>query len=139
MDEMLEPFHGCGKFRQYIANKSAKYGIKVYALCDARMFYKQNMELYAGKQPTGPYQVPNDAGNVMLRLIRPIDKPARNMAMDNYFTSIPLANKMYANHQLTIVGTLKKNKREIPLELLDIRHRQLNGCIFVSEEKPSNN
>lgn len=97
------------------------------------------MEAYAGKQPTGPYQLPNDGKNVVLRLIRPSDKIGRNVTMDNYFTSIPLANKLYASHRLTVVGTLRKNKREIPPELLDVKCRQLNSSIFAFGEKPNNN
>lgn len=34
VEEMLEAFRGRCKFRQYIANKPAEYGIKIYALVD---------------------------------------------------------------------------------------------------------
>lgn len=49
IDEMLEAFRGRCSFRQYIANKPAKYGIKIYALVDSRTFYSHNLEIYAGK------------------------------------------------------------------------------------------
>lgn len=39
IDEMLESFRGRCKFRVYIANKPAKYGIKINALVDSRTFY----------------------------------------------------------------------------------------------------
>ncbi|XP_049942741.1 uncharacterized protein LOC126419597 [Schistocerca serialis cubense] len=75
---MLDPFRGRYKFEQYIPNKRAKYGINCYALCDARTFYTLGMEVYAGKQPPGSYQVPNYAENVLLGLIQPNDKTGRN-------------------------------------------------------------
>lgn len=134
IDEMLEAFRGRCRFRQYISNKPAKYGIKIYALTDARTFYTHNMEIYAGKQPQGPYHLPNDAASVVKRLVGPIDKTGRNITADNYFTSVPLANELYKNNRLTFVGTIRKNKREIPPDLL--QHRPVNSsmCAFGYDE-----
>lgn len=42
VDEMLEGFRGRCPFRQYIANKPEKYGIKVFFMADARTFYIQH-------------------------------------------------------------------------------------------------
>lgn len=41
IDEMLESFRGRCKFRVYMANKPAKYGIKIYALVDADILHQQ--------------------------------------------------------------------------------------------------
>lgn len=73
------------------------------------------MEICAEKQPKGPHRLPNDASSVGKRLISTIDKCERNVIMENYFLSIPLVNDLLINHMLTMVGTLRKNKREIPL------------------------
>jgi hypothetical protein len=56
VDEKLEKFRGNCPFREYFANKPGRYGIKIYALVDSRTYYTQNLEIYAGKQPEGPYQ-----------------------------------------------------------------------------------
>nr|XP_022900749.1 piggyBac transposable element-derived protein 4-like [Onthophagus taurus] len=53
IDEMLIPFRGRCSFLQYIPNKPAKYGMKVFVLCDAKTFYVSNFEVYCGKQPEG--------------------------------------------------------------------------------------
>ena len=50
---------------QYIANKPAKYGIKMYALINARTFYTYDMVIYWGKQPEEPHQLSNDASSVV--------------------------------------------------------------------------
>lgn len=53
IDEQLPAFRGRCPFRQYMPNKPNKYGIKIFAMVDARMFYVQNLEVYVGKQPPG--------------------------------------------------------------------------------------
>lgn len=88
------------------------------------------MEIYAGKQPQGPYQISNEAASVVKRLVRPIDKTGRNITADNYFTSVPLANELFENNRLTFVGTIRKNKRQIPPELLLQRPVHSTMCAF---------
>lgn len=129
IDEMLEAFRGKCRFRQYIANKAAKYGIKIYSLTEAKTYYTYNMEIYAGKQPEGPFKLPNDAFSVAKCLIQSINKSGRNVTMDNYFTSVTLANDLYINHKLT--DTLRKNKPEIPAELLQVKNRPVCSNMFA--------
>lgn len=129
VDEMLENFKGRCKFRQYIANKPAKYGLKIYALVDSRMFYTSNMEIYAGRQPDGPYKLDNSASAVVKRISQPVLNSGRNITMDNYFTSIPLAKDLLAM-KTTIVGTLRRNKREIPEIFTSVKDRPIRSSMF---------
>ncbi|KAJ8896880.1 hypothetical protein PR048_002226 [Dryococelus australis] len=119
IDEKLKAFRGCCKFHQYIANKPGKNGIKIYALVDARMFYTRRLEIYGGKQPEGPYRTNNRASSVVKHLITSISNTGHNITMDNYFTSVELAEELLRDHKLTIVGTFHKNKSEIPPLFLD--------------------
>ncbi|GBP15474.1 hypothetical protein EVAR_9258_1 [Eumeta japonica] len=114
--EMLENFRGRCKFRQYIPRKPGKHGIKIFALTDARTYYTFNMEIYAGLQPTGPYFIDDSVNNVVKRIIELICNSDRNIKVDNSFTNVALAEDLVTNHKLTIVGTVKKNKPETPLE-----------------------
>ena len=68
IDEMLVGFRGRCRFRQYIPSKPNKYGIKIYALVDAKMYFLHHLEIYAGKQPDGPYSLSNKPANVVRRL-----------------------------------------------------------------------
>ncbi|CAI6352855.1 unnamed protein product [Macrosiphum euphorbiae] len=131
IDEMLESFRGRCRFRQYIPNKPAKYGLKIIALVDSNTYYSYNLEIYAGKQPNGPYHVNNSACSVVERLIRPISGSGRNITCDNWFSSIPLAEDLLNNHNLTMVGTLRKNKREIPpIFVQKLKERPNESSIF---------
>lgn len=130
IDEQLVAFRGKCPFRQYIPSKPAKYGIKIQTLCDARTWYVLSMEIYAGKQPVGPYELSNAAKDVVHRLTEPIENTGRNITLDNWFTSIPLAEELLQK-KLTLVGTLRKNKPQLPRELIDIKKRILYSTIFA--------
>lgn len=68
IDNKLEAFRGRCSFRQYLPNKSNKYGIKIFALVDSKCYCTLNQEVYVGKQPDGPYCVSNSPTAVVQRL-----------------------------------------------------------------------
>ncbi|XP_039278786.1 uncharacterized protein LOC120350261 [Nilaparvata lugens] len=78
----------------YIPSKPAKYGLKVFTLVDARTWYVLNSEVYVGKQNDGPFNVSNSTMDVTMRLTVPIHGTGRNLTVDNWFTSFPLADKL---------------------------------------------
>jgi hypothetical protein len=75
------------------------------------MYYK-NMEVYIGTQPEGPFKVYNDTDIIVKRLSEPVWNTGRNITIDNWFTSVKLVDVKLLNHRLTILGTIKRNKRE---------------------------
>lgn len=134
IDEMLEAFRGKCRFRQYIPNKPAKYGIKIFTLTDARTFYTYNMEVYTGKQNPGPFQLNNSAKSIVERLIQPISNSGRNITTDNWYTSVPLAETLLRDHRLTLVGTIRKNKTEIPPFFIEVKNRPVTSSVFGFKE-----
>ncbi|GBN51436.1 PiggyBac transposable element-derived protein 4 [Araneus ventricosus] len=129
IDEKLESFRGRCPFRQYMPKKPSKYGIKIFALVDSRVFYTWKMEIYAGKQPNGPFQVDNSPSSVVKRLMEPLYNSGRNLTVDNWYTSYPLSQELLQK-KITIVGTLRKNKREIPPIFLNSRKRDVYSSTF---------
>lgn len=113
LDEKLEAFRGRCSFRQYIPSKPAKYGIKIFALVDSKVYYTYYMDIYAGKQPEGLFAVSNKCTDVVHRMISPIINTGRNLTVDNWFSDVPLMNEL-ANKKLSLVATLNKNKWQIP-------------------------
>ena len=130
IDEMLVAFRGRCPFRQYIPNKPEKYGIKIQAMADARTYYTCKMEIYAGKQPDGPFKVDNSSFAVVTRLISEISGSGRNVTFDNCYTTYPLIVSLLHDHKLSAVGTLRKNKREIPDEFLSVKNRAACDSMF---------
>ncbi|XP_055950804.1 piggyBac transposable element-derived protein 4-like [Argiope bruennichi] len=107
IDEMLHPFRGRCSWIQYIPNKPAKYGIKIFTLCDAETFYCSNMEIYIGKQPPGLFTVENKPLDIGKRLVMPIENSNKNLTTDNWYTSFPLVDYLLGK-KITFIGT--KNK-----------------------------
>lgn len=94
-----------------IPSKPARYGIKIYALVDSKLFYVFTLEVYAGKQPEGPFQVSNKPEDVVKRLLEPLYNTGRNITTDNWFSSIDLMLYL-RDKNLSFVGTLKKINRK---------------------------
>lgn len=134
IDEKLEAFRGRCVFRQYIPNKPNKYGIKIFALCDPKVFYTCKMEVYVGKQPPGPWEVNNSAEAVVERMCEPIRGTGRNVTTDNWFTSFKLIEKLKKNFNLTLLGTVRKNKRELPIEFSRPVKRPEKSSMFAFHE-----
>lgn len=129
IDEMLYPFRGRCGFVVYMPDKPAKYGLKMYSMCDAKTFYVYNFEIYCGIQPPGPYVTSNKPDEIVKRLIEPIKNSKRNLTTDNYYSSYNLSMYLLENG-ITFLGTMKKNKPDIPREFLPSSSRPVGSSIF---------
>ncbi|XP_025759050.1 piggyBac transposable element-derived protein 4-like [Oreochromis niloticus] len=49
IDEQLVPYRGRCNFKQYIPSKPAKYGLKIWAVCDVKTSYAWRLQVYTGK------------------------------------------------------------------------------------------
>ncbi|VVC41497.1 PiggyBac transposable element-derived protein [Cinara cedri] len=88
------------------------------------------MEVYICTQPDGSFKCDYSPSGIVKGLIASISKTGRKITMDNWYTSIPLTIDLLENHKLIIVGTIRKNKREIPKCFLDTKKREVNSTIF---------
>lgn len=135
IDEMLESYRGRCKFRVHMSSKSTKHGIKLYALVDSKSLYTSNLEVYAGKQPPGNYNVSQSSADVIKRIAKPILNTGRNLIMGSNFTSIPLFDELINEYETTAVGAFKKNKKEIPALFLTMKDRPASHCLFGFDQR----
>ena len=63
------------------------------------------------------------------RLISHLKGTCRSLTMDNWYTSYTLAMSLLQD-KITLVGTLKKNKREIPAEFLPNKQKPISSSMF---------
>ena len=104
-------FNGKCSFKVYMPSKPDKHGIKVWTCCDSKSSYLLNAKIYKGKEldkkETG------QAERVVKDLVYMLKDTGTNVTMDNFFTSIKLSKDLLDNG-LSILGTIRKNKKEIP-------------------------
>ncbi|GBP69880.1 PiggyBac transposable element-derived protein 4 [Eumeta japonica] len=128
IDEMLAAFRGKCFCRVYLKSKPAKYGLKIMCLCDAKTHYLYNAFIYSGKS-TEPQ---NSEMSIPTQSViaKPLFGSNRNITADNWFSSVQLVNQLKAKG-LTYVGTLRKNKRELPKEFLPSKIRTEDDFVVV--------
>lgn len=128
IDEQLLGFRGKCPFRQFIPKKPDKYGMKFWLCVDAESYYVFNAFPYIGRQPDQQRQK-HIGASVVLELLKPLYGSNRNVTMDNFFTSVQLAKELQTKN-LTLIGTLRKNKPEIPKEFQSNRNREVGSSLF---------
>lgn len=133
-DETLVPFRGRVKFLVYNPKKPAKYGMKIMGLADSHTAYICNAYMYVGKGSDGA-TLPQSEKKLLiptqsvLRLVQPYVATNRNITCDNWFISIELAEELLKRLP-TVVGTMKKNKPQIPPEFQPSNARAVSSCLY---------
>ena len=109
IDETLYSYRGRCPFKQYMPKKPAKYGIKINCVVDVETSYLANFEVYTGKSDPNNLNEKNLSHKLVLRLSDEYFNTNRCITMDNFFTSIPLAQDFYSKG-LRLIGTIRANK-----------------------------
>jgi len=122
--EQLIPIRGRCNFRQYIPSKPGKYVLKIFWCCDSDTAYALNGEAYLGRQPQAATAARNTNRilNLVKRLVHPWVNTGRNITTNNYFTSTEPAEDLLGV-KTNLVGTVRRNKKEIPRQLQPNSHR----------------
>ncbi|CAK1590291.1 unnamed protein product [Parnassius mnemosyne] len=117
IDESMIPWRGRLKFRQYIKNKSHKYGVKLYKLCTPEG-YTKNCIIYTGKGDNG--RETNHGKETVLRLIKGLENNGRIIITDNFYNSIDLAEELIRKKTF-MCGTLRPNRKGNPKKIISIK------------------
>ncbi|XP_046726710.1 piggyBac transposable element-derived protein 4-like [Silurus meridionalis] len=126
VDEQLVAFKGRCRFRQYMPKKPAKYGLKLWIICDAVTSYAWRCSPYLGKTENAP-----EVGQGM-RVVKELTEGLQGVTVtcDNFFTSYPLAQELLKK-KISLVGTIRKNKPELPPNLLEVRGKPFPSSVFA--------
>lgn len=129
VDEQLLTYRGRVPFKQYIPSKPGKYGIKFWMLCDSKTSYVYRLQVYTGRT-VGQEREQNQGERVVLDLTQDMQGSGRNVTTDNFFTSLSLAQKL-SQKQMTLLGTIRKNRKELPAELIKVKDRAPLSSMFA--------
>lgn len=119
IDETMVPWRGRLIFRQYNKTKAHKYGIKLYKLCTTTA-YCLHIDIYAGKNVSSTRDTNKTIGHtheVVVKLMKNYLQQGITLYCDNFYNSIGLA-EFLLEKQTFLVGTLRKNRKRIPPEVL---------------------
>jgi hypothetical protein len=111
-------------------NKPSKYGLKYYGIGDVSTNYLLDSIAYFGKSHEEDSNAKECGKRMVLDLSRRFSGSNRVIGMDNYFTSIPLANELFSN-QMGLIGTIKSNKNQVPVEFLASKEKPVNMKQFA--------
>lgn len=127
VDERLATFRGNCPFRVYMKSKPGRYGIKIWVAAESTTAYILNLQIYSGMVDNR--REINQGNRVVMDMLQPQYGTNRGVTTDNFFTSVPLSDNLLEK-KLTLTGTLRKNKREIPKEFLPSKEREIHSSIF---------
>lgn len=117
VDETMIPFRGRLHFRQYNPSKSSRYGVKIYKLCTPTGFVC-SFRIYCGQDPI--IAGLDKSGSVVVSLGRDLLNEGRIFIIDNWYTSLPLANYL-RKKRTDVCGTLRKNRKNLPQAVVNAK------------------
>ena len=129
--------------KQYNPSKPEKYGLLYRSLCDAKVPYTYSTLPYAGKPEViganNYYIIGCDEYTKWLVNNFQIygTLQGRNIFLDRYFTSVTLA-EWCLERNITIVGTLKSDRKGIPKEVNRVADREEKSTAFCYSKNEKN-
>jgi len=96
-------------------------------LTDSHKKYVIAMEPYAGKSS----EVSNKPKDIVCRLSQTIKRSSRSITMDRFYSSVELADELWHNFKLTMVGTMNANRKHVPKMIKIGKNRALYSSIFL--------
>ncbi|KAH9633350.1 hypothetical protein HF086_004064 [Spodoptera exigua] len=81
------------------------------------------------RQDHGAFRLSNERHDIVMRMAQPVLGKNMNITMDNWFSSLRTAKQLFENGT-TMVGTVRKDKREVPREFRVARGNPLHSSKF---------
>lgn len=113
VDESMIPFKGRSSIKQYMPMKPIKRGYKVWCLADSKTGFINKFEIYTGKEKDSVNVLEGLGERVVLKLTEKLEGRKCLVAFDNFFTSVPLLERLYEK-DIYSVGTIRKDRANLP-------------------------
>ena len=120
-DESLLKFHGRLRFKQYNSSKRARFGIKVYKVCQSAgpaAGYIWNMKVYCGRDSTNSSYPAST--KVVMDLNQQLLDMGYNVYVDNWYSSPELFTKL-VEAKTNVCVTVRLNRKHMPKDLSKVK------------------
>jgi len=115
IDESLMKFKGRLNYVLFIASKRARFGIKFYKLCESSSGYCYRFQIYTGQDKIQGSGEPVSE-RIVMELAEPLLGKGYTLFLDNWYSSPNLYKMLHAKNT-NVVGTVRKNRKNMPKEL----------------------
>ena len=115
IDECMIPWRGRLSFRQFIASKPIRFGIKVWVLADSESKYIYRQQLYIGRNPGERAEV-GLATRVVKELCTGLEGFGHHLYTDNFYTCVDLYQYLF--DKIYACGTIKGSRKNFPKEIV---------------------
>lgn len=135
VDEAMIRFKGRHFFKQYIKNKPAKWGLKMWRAAIAESGYVVDIYLYTGKDEKDYAADVGLGGSVVLKLMTDYGGVGHIVAMDNLFSGVSLFEQLLAR-KIYAVGTARPDWKQFPFSIAYTKDSDQNkfekGTMFAT-------
>jgi len=119
VDESLVLFKGRVAFKQFIRNKRARFGIKLFELCTSNGIFL-NFLIYHGKMSEELHSDPNCdllmSEKIPVTLVQRFLNRSHRLFLENYYTTPTLASYLLEK-ETKLIGTVRPNRRHFLRDL----------------------
>lgn len=115
LDESLMLYKGRLSWRQYLPLKRARFGVKYFCLCESKSGYLFSSIIYTGKGTiiSPQFQNLSISSQIVMALMEPLLNMGYCLTIDNYYTSLNLADLLVQN-KTDMYGTARSTRKEMP-------------------------
>ena len=114
-----------------MSSKPRKYGVKLFWLCKAIAGFALTGMIYSGRESDSGFHR-NLSNDIVMQLCSVYFGTGRDIYVDRYFTSHGLVCNLLQQN-LTLVGTVMANRREVPSQFKTAREREVENTKTLSD------
>nr|XP_034194807.1 piggyBac transposable element-derived protein 4-like [Osmia lignaria] len=114
IDESLMRYKGRLSYKQFNPSKRARFGLKIYKLCDANTGFWSKFKIYTGQDKIDL----NDSAseNVVMELAESVLNKGYTLCIDNWYSSPALFLRLH-KQKTNVIGTVRSNRKNMPKDL----------------------
>jgi hypothetical protein len=135
VDETMILLKGRSTMKQYMPLKPVNRGYKVWCACDSTNGMVYNVDMYTGAVAGRVADEDGLGSYVVQKLMEPLFGKKYHVYMDNFFSSVSLAEKL-REKDTYMIGTTRVNRKQWPTSLRDMKG--LNEVLERGESKTQN-